>query len=229
MPYLFVQKSWREDTMRDPTRKFWEKDRIQLEILPDGTVEVTAPPDCDIHPFLEQKRRWIEKKVQERESIGRAYAGGDDLFLFQGRWYRLTHGSECDILEDTITYTTPGDLKEMLEARLLSEVEQQVGQYTPQMGHTVKSISIRTQKSRWGSCSGEGNLNFNLALMALPPPLRTYVILHELVHLVERNHGPKFWERLERVCPTCRDHRNELKKYWILVERNTIWRVLRNG
>jgi predicted metal-dependent hydrolase len=212
-----------------PTIQFWEKNRIRLEVLPDGTVQVTAPRHCDIGPFLEQKRDWIEKKVNERECITRDYPSGEDLFLFQGRWYPITQGSSCEIAGDIVTYTTPGALKEMLATLLRKEVEEQIRQHTPRLGRSVKTISIRTQKSRWGSCSGEATLNFNLATMALPPDLRTYIILHELVHLVERNHQSTFWERLETLCPDYRIHRRELKRYWLLVERNTIWRVLRGG
>jgi predicted metal-dependent hydrolase len=213
--------------MTEPARKSWEKNRIRLEILPDGTLQVTAPPHCDIRPFLEQKRAWIAKQVQKRQCIAQDHPGGEDLFLFQGGWFHLTQGSSCDVHDDTVTYTTPGALKEMLRVLLRKEVEEQIQQYAPRMGCSVKSIAIRTQKSRWGSCSGEGTLNFNLAMMALPSKLRTYIILHEMVHLVERNHGPEFWERLEALCPECRIHRIELESYWILVERNTIWRVLR--
>jgi predicted metal-dependent hydrolase len=215
--------------MKTPHIKFWKKDKIRLEILPDGTLQVTAPPRCDISPFLEQKRSWIEKKVQERENIARDHADGDNLFLFQGKWYRLTKGPGCDILEDTVTYTTPGALKQMLTVQLRKEVEEMIDQFTPQLGCQVRSIAIRTQRSRWGSCSGKGTLNFNLAMMALPPTLRKYIILHEIVHLRERNHAPVFWKRLGALCPDYHIHREELKKYWILVERNTIWQVLRTG
>jgi predicted metal-dependent hydrolase len=207
-------------------RKLWNKNTIRLEILADGTLQITAPPHCDISPFLEQKRSWIEKKVQERESIARDHPGGDDLFLFQGRCYRLTQGPGCNILEDTITYTTPSALKQMLVVQLRKEVQEMIDRYTPQLGCQVRSIAIRTQRSRWGSCSGEGTLNLNLATMALPAVLRKYIILHEIVHLRERNHAPGFWKCLGALCPDYQVYRKELKKYWILVKRNTIWQVL---
>jgi Predicted metal-dependent hydrolase len=209
-------------------RKFWEKNRIRVEILPDGTLEVTAPPHVNPVPFLQQKHTWIEREVSKRKAIALECSGGDDLFLFQGQWYHLAEGSTCEVGEDTVTYSTPRALKELLVTLLVDEVHTQIQRHTSSLGYRVKSIAVRMQKSRWGSCSGEGNLNFNLAVMALPPRLRTYVILHELVHLVERNHRPQFWERLGTICPEYRMHRNELKKYWILLERNSIWRVLRS-
>lgn len=215
--------------MKSLDRKIWNKNKVRVGVLPDGTLQVTAPSDYDIGPFLKQKRGWIEKQIHERECITCTQPGGDDLFLFQGTRYQLTHGSNCSVSEDVITYTTPKALKEMILALLKKEVEEQVDNYSPQLGCSVKSISIRTQKSRWGSCSGKGNLNFNLAIMALPLSLRKYIILHEIVHLVERNHAPRFWNRLGALHPDYQNDRKELKKFWILVERNTIWRVLRNG
>ncbi|MDD1679102.1 MAG: M48 family metallopeptidase [Methanomicrobiales archaeon] len=215
--------------MQSPERKYWKKKKIRLEILPDGNLQVTAPPHCDINPFLEQKRDWIQKKIQDLECIAGGDRGRDDLLLFRGSWYRLTQGQTCAILEDTITYTTPSALKEMLEELLRQEIAEVSREYVPRLGCSLRSVSIRTQRTRWGSCSGEGTLNFNLTLMALPAPLRNYVILHEIVHLVERNHAPAFWKYLGTLCPDYRAHRKDLKKYWILVERNTIWRVLRKG
>jgi predicted metal-dependent hydrolase len=211
-----------------PSRKYWKKKKIRLEVLPDGTLQVTAPHHCDIDPFLEHNKVWIERKLGEVTRIVHDHPGCDDLFLFQGSWYRLTKGDSCEILEDIITYTTPKALKERLEALLRQEVEEQIVRCPPSFGASVKSISIRTQRTRWGSCSGEGVLNFNLTMMALPVRLRTYIILHELVHLVERNHAPAFWNLLESLCPDYKRLRKELKTYWMLVERNSIWRVLRD-
>jgi predicted metal-dependent hydrolase len=210
-------------------KKRQKEGKIRLEILPDGTLQVTAPPHIDPAPFLEQKKAWIEKKIRERERIARQYPGGDDLFLLHGSLYRLTEGNTCAVLEDTVTYTTPGALKEWLSMMLRREVEEHIVQYAPHIGRLPQNICIRAQRTRWGSCSGESTLNFNLAMMALPPELRTYIILHEIVHLVERNHAPAFWICLGTLCPAYQTHRKELKKYWILVERNTIWQVLRAG
>ncbi len=219
----------KDSSTTEIARKYWKRNRIRLEVLPDGIIQVTAPFGCDIRPFVEQKRAWIEKRIQERQYITRDHSAGDDLLLLQGRWYPLTQGSSDEIREDGVTYTTPAGLKDRLTGLLRRDVEEQIQKYAHRLGCTVKTVFIRSQKTRWGSCSGEATLNFNLALMALPPKLRVYVILHELVHLVERNHQPAFWKRLETLCPEYRTCRKELKVYGILVERNSIWRVLRDG
>jgi predicted metal-dependent hydrolase len=78
-----------------------------------------------------------------------------------------------------------------------------------------KRVSIRDQRSRWGSCSAKKNLNFNYRLVHLPPALVDYVIAHELCHLKEFNHAPAFWALLERVMPDARACQAELKKVTI--------------
>jgi len=72
-------------------------------------------------------------------------------------------------------------------------------------------VSIKRTRSRWGSCSRRGNLNFNYKILYLPPHLADYIVVHELCHLVELNHGRKFWELAEKGCPGWRVYRRELK------------------
>lgn len=73
-------------------------------------------------------------------------------------------------------------------------------------------VSIRNQKTRWGSCSRQGNLNFNYRLFHLSPELRDYVIVHELCHLQEFNHGVNFWNLVAKAVPKHRELRRVLKK-----------------
>ena len=81
---------------------------------------------------------------------------------------------------------------------------------------TYKRIAIRNQRSRWGSCSALGNLNFNYKLLFLPSHLCDYIVVHELCHLKELNHGPRFWAEIGRTLPDYRHHVRELRH----LERN---------
>lgn len=88
---------------------------------------------------------------------------------------------------------------------------------------TYHRVAIRDQKSRWGSCSKKGNLNFNYRLMFLPEPLIDAVIVHELCHLEEFNHGKKFWELVARTIPDHKERRAQLARLPIhLLGRNQV-------
>ncbi len=76
---------------------------------------------------------------------------------------------------------------------------------------TWASVAIKSQKTRWGSCSRQGNLNFNWRLLLAPPAVLDYVVIHELCHLQEHNHAAPFWALVERACPDYRDHRRWLR------------------
>ncbi len=78
-------------------------------------------------------------------------------------------------------------------------------------GLTWNRVAIRDQRRRWGSCSSLGNLNFNYRLLFLPDHLRDYVIVHELCHLKEMNHGERFWELVAQTCPLYESHIAELR------------------
>lgn len=78
-------------------------------------------------------------------------------------------------------------------------------------GHTVGRVFIKNSKSRWGSCSSAGNLNFNYKLMFLPQEVLDYVVVHELCHLAVFNHGPEFWRKVSEVLPNYKDLRRLLR------------------
>lgn len=80
-------------------------------------------------------------------------------------------------------------------------------------GFTYNRVTIKNNISNWGSCSVRGNINLNLRLVTLPQPLQDYVMLHELCHLREMNHGPKFHALLESLCPDHRKLEKELRQY----------------
>ncbi len=106
-----------------------------------------------------------------------------------------------------------------LSAEEIRSLAQQASQYLPQqtayfagvLGVTYGRITIRSQRTRWGSCSAKGNLNFNCLLMLCPPEVRDYVVIHELCHRKEMNHSAAFWDEVEAVCPNYKAHRKWLK------------------
>ncbi len=94
-------------------------------------------------------------------------------------------------------------LRPILEAKLL--------QFNSYYNFTYNRVSIRHQKTRWGSCSSAGNLNFNCKLMCLSNDLQEYVVAHELCHLAQMNHSKQFWQLVEKTVPNYKELRKELK------------------
>lgn len=203
---------------------------IKLQVLPTGAVIAWAPPQCDIATFIEQKRDWIEKKLSEIENTTQKYGNFDHMLLINGTYYTITESSSCSIdpQTSTATYSTATQFKEFLTTLLRHEVEEKVSYYSELVGVQKVKVSIKMQKTKWGSCSGQGNLNFNLVILALPPSLREYIVVHEVLHLLVRNHSQAFWKKIAKIWPEYNKSEIDLKKYWILVERNSIWKVLRS-
>ena len=88
-----------------------------------------------------------------------------------------------------------------LKQKAKMAISQRTAHYAPLVGVTYGRITIRSQRSLWGSCSGKGNLNFNCLLMLTPPEVMDYIVVHELCHRKEMNHSPKFWAEVKRVLP----------------------------
>ena len=107
---------------------------------------------------------------------------------------------------------TPEEI-EALAQKALSVIPQRVRHFAPIVGVTYGRITIRNQRTRWGSCSGKGNLNFNCLLMLIPDDCIDYVVVHELCHRKEMNHSPAFWAQVERVLPDYRKSRQWLKEH----------------
>ena len=101
---------------------------------------------------------------------------------------------------------------ESLARQALAVIPKRAAHFAPLVGVTYGRITIRNQRTRWGSCSGKGNLNFNCLLALVPPEVLDYVVVHELCHRKEMNHSPKFWAEVERILPDYRKQKAWLKE-----------------
>lgn len=118
-----------------------------------------------------------------------------------------------------IIYLTPAEIKrlEALERRYRSAarslIEQRCAYYCHITGGVYTSVTIRDQKTRWGSCSSRGTLSFNYRLIFAPPQVLDYVVVHELCHLTHMNHSKEFWNMVGSVMPDYKTHRKWLKEH----------------
>ena len=101
-------------------------------------------------------------------------------------------------------------LEQKEDARKL--VLDRLGYWNKHYNYKYSRVSIRNQRSRWGSCSSKGNLNFNFRIVTLPPHLSDYIIVHELCHLGQMNHSQKFWDLVGRTLPNYEELMLELRK-----------------
>ncbi len=86
------------------------------------------------------------------------------------------------------------------------------------MGVSPAAVTFRRARTRWGSCSSNDRISLNLYLVMLPPELAEYVVVHELAHIVHKNHSPAFWERVARHLPDCKQRRKALRAYEIYLD-----------
>lgn len=118
-----------------------------------------------------------------------------------------------------------GEKLRALAGEALAYIPERVRFYAPQVGVTYGRITIRSQKTRWGSCSAKGNLNFNCLLMLTPPEVIDSVVVHELCHRKEMNHSDHFYTEVLRVFPDYWKWHGWLKEYGaVIMERSPLYR-----
>ena len=105
---------------------------------------------------------------------------------------------------------SPEELED-LTRQAKQDLPARVEKYADLLGVSYGRVSVRHQKTRWGSCSGKGNLNFNCLLMLMPEPVRDYVVIHELCHRLEMNHSKRFWALVEKMMPDYKSCRSYLR------------------
>jgi predicted metal-dependent hydrolase len=194
----------------------------------DGEVEVRAPlrmPRYEIERFLAEKERWIIKKLAET----RARAAQRESFTIGYGDTVPCMGRDCPIVaragrrfgfDGACFYMPPGlaaeDIKYLcIETyRLIAkrELAKRVEHYAPLLGASPRAVKINGAASRWGSCSSLGNLNFSWRLMMAEAAVSDYVVVHELAHLKEMNHSPRFWALVAGVLPDYREQKKALRE-----------------
>lgn len=201
---------------------------VRLRMMADGTLRVTAPDGVEIDPYLMMHAEWIAQKRAHIDGITAEYRDWADMLIFRGEPCHLVPAGRCrhDPARGEMEYTSPRALKNAMKRWLREDLDSRLDDAGTRMGVSWSRFGIRMQRSRWGSCSSMRNLSFNLRLIALPDDLIEYVVVHELAHLAQPNHSAAFWRLVAEQYPCYRAAENELKRFWVLLEQNSAWRVL---
>ena len=217
---------------------FKERKKLAIHVPPDQSVIVEAPLDADLERIkaeVHKKGGWILKQKRgfinfSYELPPREYVSGE-THRYLGRQYRLkvirVKAAEPEKVKMDrgiikIHVHDPGELsrkKKILEAwyriRAKKIFKERLEIWLPHFsryGITAPELRIRKMKSQWGSCTPEGRITLNLKLIRAPQHLIDYVIVHELCHLVELNHGEGFYKLLSRVMPEWERYRERLNQ-----------------
>ena len=177
-----------------------DRKTISIQVNSDLTVTVRAPMRAsqkEIERILHEKENWIRKSMDR----------------IQGE-KALYEAEEAEPLSDA-------DIRELAD-RALEYIPGRVACFAKTVGVNYGRITIRNQKTRWGSCSSKGNLNFNCLLMLAPPEFIDYVVVHELCHRKEMNHSKAFWNEVAKILP---DYKKEIQ--WLKSNGGQIMRRMR--
>lgn len=200
---------------------------IALIVELDGTFTVRAPlrvPQAEIDSFIQQKANWLvrtqEKMKSAQPAVKKQYADGES-FLFLGSLFDLKLVErQKPVLQFNDGFTLSQSARERGEAyfvrwykeRAFEVISGLVREYSQKHGFTPSQVKISSARTRWGSCSSTGKLNFTWRLVMAPLEVVDYVVAHELAHLRVKNHSRKFWKLVETICPDYKRHRKWLKE-----------------
>jgi hypothetical protein len=160
--------------------------RMRLAVYCDGSCVVTVPRTMNenlVEKFIIEKAQWVINKI--------------DLFKKSGYRPRKIN-SKAEFLQH--------------KARAFEIVKNRIGYFNQFYNFRFNSINIKNQKTRWGSCSKKGNLNFNYKIALITPEMADYIVVHELCHLGEFNHSQNFWGLVSKTLPNYLEIKNQFKK-----------------
>jgi predicted metal-dependent hydrolase len=199
--------------------------RYILRVRPDGTLRVTIPRGgsrAEAIDFLRRHGSWVarERSRVRKERAPVVWTHGSTI-LFDGAHHQLqvvpsASGLTVEYADRVVRVNSTTDvraeveedLRQVARERLVPRLQELADCFSLQ----VSRVTIRNQRSRWGSCSRSGAIALNFRLVQMPPDVRDYVLIHELMHLKQQNHSRRFWALVEKACPAFRDAERWLRR-----------------
>lgn len=198
----------------------------------EGAVTVVVPIETSlerIDDLLASKRRWIKEKIALHQEMAppssKRYVSGES-FSYLGRNYRLKVEkgpfAPVKLVQGRLVVSVPQGAEQphMIRNALVRwykrqaelKLREKVARWAPQVGVAPTGVTIKTFKSRWGSCTSKGELQFNWRIMMAPNRMVDYVVVHELCHLIRHDHSPEFWAQVGKVLSDYEENREWLKR-----------------
>lgn len=196
--------------------------RYIIRVRHDRSIRVTIPRRGNLtfaREFLARHTTWIGQQLTTKSPAVHAWNIGTTIHL-RGTPHIIEPGPDpahVRLGEFLIPVNTAPDLRRDVELFLwkvaASELPARLAELSALHGIPVKRISVRNQRSRWGSCSRRGTISLNWRLIQVPPDVRDYILLHELAHVRHMNHSAAFWVEVQRLCPTWQSAELYLKRH----------------
>lgn len=215
--------------------KYSRRRTLYLRVVSEDCIEIRSPfgiSDKKLLDFISKNEVWIKNQLNKTSNSSRIKLYNDgEIFYFLGKSYRL----KVSIAHKNLAYLNEADDTIRLECKnsdnvkdILADwykleakchIQGRVNYYENIIGVKAGRISIKNQRTIWGSCSTKGNLNFNLKLIMMPQDIIDYVVVHEICHLIYFNHSKEFWKRVEEIIPDYVERKKYLKingtKYYL--------------
>lgn len=212
---------------------------ISIKLKPNKGIVVTLPPFVpysDAINFVKSRKEWVIQHLPKIKEIEKNFTVFDENTFFKTRDRKLTvqkediENAEYLINKKNIIVKYPADedvkseyvqkaikiaIGEALRIEAKNYLPQRVEYFAKKFGFNYNKLFFKNIKTRWGSCSNKNNINLNVHLLRLPNRFIDYVILHELIHTIHKNHSKQFWNHLEKVLPGSKILDKELNNYSI--------------
>ncbi len=217
-----------------------DRKTLAISITPPDRILVMSPIGLGedlIKEKVKSKGKWIIKKILDFKDLGytplkREFVNGES-FMYLGRNYLLDITIDkglirpkVQLLDKRLEVASPTKdeniLRKALEKWYRREakkvINKRVNFYKPKFSIEPREVKIKEQKKRWGSCSSNGNLLFNFRIVMAPSSVIDYIVVHEMSHLIHKNHSAAFWSLVENILPDYKERRKWLKDYGVRMD-----------
>jgi predicted metal-dependent hydrolase len=180
-------------------------------------------PAAEIDTFMVRHQGWLRARLAGYPQSGGVIDG--TILALRGIEHRIARSggmrglTRAAIIDGEPVITVAGApqhlgrrLADFLKKEARADLDEAVARHTATIGRKVRSVKLKDTKSRWGSCSADGNLSFSWRIVMAPPHVIDYLAAHEVAHLVEMNHGPRFWALCRKLCPRTAEAKAWLKQ-----------------